>query len=259
MNRILTPYERNQLIKHRLPESALNSSRDVPVEYVTGHVDFCGRDFIVNREVLIPRVETEELVSITVSRCVALSQGKERSFANERHLVIADIGTGSGCIGVSVFLELCKRQLTSHIYLSDISKEALSVAKENARRLIPPENQQFVHFLHSDLLANYPPSQLFDIVVANLPYVPSTRIPNLDDAVRDFEPTIALDGGPNGLTLIKHLIDQARGRIRTSGVLMLEVDETHSRDDFPDVHEFTAQLQRDSFGKHRFLVMTSRA
>ncbi|PIP85789.1 protein-(glutamine-N5) methyltransferase, release factor-specific, partial [Candidatus Collierbacteria bacterium CG22_combo_CG10-13_8_21_14_all_43_12] len=161
-----------------------DSIGEQPVEYVTGHAEFCGLDFLVNPSVLIPRLESEKIVHFAVDYI---------NRQNLAHPAVADIGTGSGCLGLSVAAYLIKQNTPYTIYLSDTSVPALNLAKENAGRILrSPEN---LFFQESNLLENYPHIK-FDIILANLPYIPSNNIATLPESVKDFEPVSALDGGP---------------------------------------------------------------
>jgi release factor glutamine methyltransferase len=160
-----------------------------PVAYITGEAGFFGRTFGVDERVLVPRPETEHLVEAALGALRAA--GKTRGN-------IADIGTGSGAIAISLAAELPD----AWIFGTDISQDAIDVARRNAAR-----NNVFQSctFLHGDLaqpLGRFAP---FDALVANLPYVPTAEIPAAPDPVA-FEPWLALDGGPDGLALYRRLI-----------------------------------------------------
>ena len=108
-------------------------------------------------------------------------------------------------------------------------------------------------WLKSDLFDSYPRSLKFDLIIANLPYIPSDRISKLSASVKNFEPYLALNGGSDGLKLINKLIAQSQSRLKSKGVLLLEIDETHKIKDFPLPKNFRAEILTDSFGKNRFL------
>ncbi len=156
-----------------------------PLAYITGKKAFYGRDFLVNPSVLIPRPETELLVQLAVTE-------RER-FPNP--IRIADVGTGSGCIAVTLAREISG----SRIFAVDISRNALITATQNAERHgVSPR----IHLVQAHLLDCF--SAQFDIICANLPYIPSGILKNLD--VRRYEPELALDGGEEGLRFIQPLI-----------------------------------------------------
>ncbi|MBB6283078.1 peptide chain release factor N(5)-glutamine methyltransferase [Geobacillus subterraneus] len=156
----------------------------VPVQYLIGHEWFYGRPFLVNRHVLIPRPETEELVLGVLERVPRLFAGRER-------IDVVDVGTGSGAIAVTLALENRSLSVTA----TDISEEALTVARENARRL-----GASVSFLRGDLLQPLiEQGRTVDVVVSNPPYIPEADAALLSPVVKDYEPHTALFGGRDGL------------------------------------------------------------
>lgn len=183
-----------------------------PVAYLTGEKEFMGLSFLVNPAVLIPRPETELLVEN------ALLLARE-FFSSGEPVFLAEAGTGSGAVAVSVASFLPD----SFVYATDISPGALAVAEKNAERQGVREK---IVFLEGDLL-----SPLFalgltgriNIVLANLPYVPTARLKRLAPDVRRYEPLLALDGGPDGLSLYRRLIPQARHLLSVPGWLLVEI------------------------------------
>ena len=241
--RKLTPYEQNHLRKWA-PKIDSDAIGDQPVEYTTGHVEFLGLDFLVTPDTLIPRLESEQMVTD------ALQFIDDHNLA---HPTIADIGTGSGCLGISLAVKLAKRQIPYSIFLSDISLKALKVADLNAQRLLhSPEN---LFFLESNLLENFPKIQ-FDLILANLPYIPSKNIAGLDPSVKDFEPKIALDGGPKGNLFINALLDKIPHFLKKGGLAILEIDDTHDLKSFSFPKGISARITNDCFHKPRFLMVT---
>lgn len=244
--RILSPREQTHLARFSIPQVKWDQIGEQPVEYVTGKAEFYGQVFSVNENVLIPRVETEELVDLVLSTI------RDEYPAHEK-LIIADVGCGSGAIGLSLAKVLGKLRPGTQLYLSDYSAQAVEVAKKNSQLLLSSEENQKIEFLTSDLLINYPPV-IFDVVVANLPYIPSERVSYLDESVKDFEPHLALKGGPEGLTLIYRLLDQIDRFLSPTGWLFLEIDHTHSLDDFRQYKkDWKIELFKDEFGQNRFL------
>ncbi len=202
----------------------------IPEEYKTGFAKFYGRTFFVNRNVLIPRLETEQIV--TIAKQLVLSNDLRK---------IADAGTGSGCLGITLKLELPNCEVS----LIDISEIALKVAKINAKRL-----NASVKIIKHDLLD----SEKYDLVVANLPYIPHQRIANLDPSVRDFEPRLALDGGIRGLEIIYKFLDSPQ--LVNVRYLVLEIDDTHRLADFKKYeNRFVLQLKKDLFKRNRYLIL----
>lgn len=172
-----------------------------PVAYITGHREFYGLDFYVDRRVLIPRPETELLVESAI-----------RLAKHNRADTIADIGTGSGAIAVSLALNLPR----AAIYASDISPDALEVARINCER---HGVQERVRLLPGDMLEALP--EPVDLIVANLPYVSELELGR--SPALSFEPALALDGGADGLYQIRRLLSQLDGKLKERGHLLLEV------------------------------------
>jgi len=173
-----------------------------PLPYLLGHWDFYGLEFIVTPDVLIPRPESELIVEKALS-WLKLHPGKH---------VIADVGTGSGCIAVS----LAVNHANLHIFASDISFSALQVASLNAHK---HKVAKEIDYYQANLLA--PVYADFDLVCANLPYIPSTTLKALD--VYKHEPVMALDGGFDGLVLIQHLMEQVSQRMSEHSLLLMEI------------------------------------
>lgn len=170
-----------------------------PLAYITGQREFFGLDYHINHNVLIPRPETE----ILVAKALALAE-------NSNIETIADIGTGCGVIAITLALKLAKAK----IYATDISASALEAAAANARRHRVAGR---VQFLSGDLLEPLP--EACDLIVANLPYVREKEITGPAEA----EPRLALDGGPDGLKLIKRLCHTVPAKLKNQGYLLLEI------------------------------------
>lgn len=162
-----------------------------PFQYITGQETFYGRDFLVNEHVLIPRPETEELIEEVKKRVARL-------FEEHKTLKIADIGTGSGAIALTVKKEISNAEVTA----TDISTEALVVAKKNAERL-----KAKVEFKQGDLIAPIA-DQKWDIILSNPPYIGSHEAESLSDTVIDYEPHLALFAAEDGLQLYRKMTEQ---------------------------------------------------
>lgn len=179
-----------------------------PVQYLLGTQEFCGRDFVVSPAVLIPRPETEILVEAVLEPC--------RSAAG---LLVADVGTGSGCIGISLALA----RPDAVVYATDVSAAALAVARHNA---ICHGVRARMHFLVGDLVAPLHEAGLggqLNVLVANPPYIPESALADLQPEVRDFEPWLALAGGADGMALHRTLIAAAPRLLAPRGFFALEV------------------------------------
>jgi release factor glutamine methyltransferase len=176
-----------------------------PVAYLVGHREFYGLELQVDKRVLIPRPETELLVDAVLDHIE--SRG-------DRSVKMVDVGTGSGAIALAVAAN-CP---TVAIYAVDLSPDALQVAQANVERL--DERRQIV-LLQGDLLTSLP--EPVDIIAANLPYIASPVFATLAADVRDFEPRLALEAGPEGLDAIARLLEQAPAHLKPGGVLFLEI------------------------------------
>lgn len=175
-----------------------------PVAYILGRRGFYDRDFIVTPDVLIPRPETELLLE----RALAF-------VANRPNAVVADIGTGSGALAVT----LATHAPQATVYAVDISEAALGVARRNAEQYDIAER---VAFLQGDLLEPLIRRGIrLDLIMANLPYIASDEVPRL--AVSRYEPVLALDGGPDGLVLVRRLLDQLPDVLTNDGLALFEI------------------------------------
>ena len=198
--RDITPEQQAELEK-----LIVRAEQGEPIQYIIGHVDFRGLEIHCDPRALIPRPETELLVETVLS-----SIGNRQS-----SIIIADVGTGTGCIALALLAELPNAEVTG----VDISSEALALAHENAERLGLSERFQP---LGNNLLDGFAEASL-DIVVSNPPYILSDVCKTLDASVRDFEPKLALDGGADGLDLIRPLVEQAARVLKPGGRLFLEI------------------------------------
>jgi release factor glutamine methyltransferase len=242
--RKLSPYERTHLLRHGIDASKIEAFGEMPVEYITGEVAFMDRSFVVSKDVLIPRIETEELVEHGIKMIQQAAQRHTTAMKDDR-IWISDVGTGAGAIAISLLLELQSRQPElidrCRVFASDISGAAMSIARKNAARLLDTNLQEKIIWLQSNLLSTVPKEWIPMIIIANLPYIPSERIAFLDTSVSEFEPHIALDGGPDGLDLVRNLLLQLAERQlpNTTVSVCCEVDYTHTETVF---HELVKEL-----------------
>jgi release factor glutamine methyltransferase len=179
-----------------------------PAQYITGHQEFWGLDFIVSPAVLIPRPETEHVIETVLE----LAKARELGTKFEK---IADIGTGSGCIAVALAREFPAAKISA----VDISPEALEIARANAAR---HQMEKRIGFLASDLLAALP-KEHFDLVVSNPPYVGASEADKVQRQVREFEPKVAVFSGVEGMDIYRRLIPQARAALVPGGWLVMEM------------------------------------
>jgi release factor glutamine methyltransferase len=215
------------------------SSHNKPVQYEKGYVEFFKLKFLVDARVLIPRPETEILVE-QVIRAEATS--------------VVDIGTGSGCIAISIAKNLPECKVTA----IDISPDALDVAKKNA--VLNGVSSQ-IDFIESDLLSAFTDTSnvKFDIIATNLPYIPSSRILSLDSSVKDFEPHLALDGGEEGFELYRKLFVEMIQKNIYPLYFLGEIDITHSEIAKKEAEKYfpraKVEVRNDLTKRPRFLVI----
>lgn len=250
--RQLSAYEKNHLHSHGIDFESIDSYGEMPVEYITNTVKFLGRVYRVTQDTLIPRIETEELVEHIAQEFLSMP------FKKLTQIKAADVGTGSGVIGLSLLDYSERSKISLDMTLTDISGRALTVARENYQRLFP-KNLRYgsIRFHEGDLLSGISKSEQYAFIVANLPYIPTNRISSLQTSVKDFEPILALDGGKWGFDLVQRLTHDARSFLMPGGKLFLEVDDTHGSELFlRNVPEYQWQFLSDQFQKQRFAVGT---
>ncbi len=204
----LNPDERG-----RFRDLVLRRRNGEPAAYLTGAREFWSRRFEVTPAVLIPRPETETLVSTALRELG--SKGTPR---------ILDVGTGSGILAITLALEIP----AATVVATDLSAEALEVARQNAVRLGASER---ITFLCGDRFAPLDRRpEPFDAIVSNPPYIPTADLDRLDPGVRDFEPRVALDGGPDGLGLIASLVEEASRHLVAEGLFAFEIGAGQAED-----------------------------
>lgn len=218
-----------------------------PSQYIKGLVEFYKLRFKVTPDVLIPRPETELLVDEVLNYC-------KLSTANCQ--LVLDIGTGAGNIAISI----AKNAPDAKIIATDVSAKALKIAQQNAQ-FHGVEKQ--IKFLRSDLLSalNYTlnPIPYTLIIVTNLPYIPSERIPYLDSSVKDFEPHVALDGGEDGFELYRELFEQINQKGLKPSLIIGEIDYTHGELAINEAQQYfpeaKVEVKTDLACKQRILLI----
>jgi len=211
-----------------------------PVQYIIGTEEFYGRTFEVNEDVLIPRPETEELIVETTTRI-------NRLFANQSNLSLADIGTGSGAIAITMKLEMPDL----HVTATDLSPQALKVAQQNAQNL-----QAQLSFAQGDLTEPLSDAK-WDIVLSNPPYISHDEATTLSDSVLNYEPHSALFAEENGLYLYKRLAQELPAIMNRPGLIGLEIGYQQG----PAVQDFfqkafpkaQVEIVKDINGKERMI------
>jgi release factor glutamine methyltransferase len=176
----------------------------IPLQHLLGTTEFFGREFLCDARALVPRPETEQLVELVLESKIHPTPAGSKS-------EILDVGTGSGVIAITLALELPEASVTA----IDQSPDALALAADNAKKL-----GATVSFVHGDLLPAEPAS--FDVIAANLPYIPTAEIAALAKEVQ-HDPVAALDGGADGLDLVRRLIEIAKPRMNPDARIFLEI------------------------------------
>ncbi len=232
-----------------------------PLQHLLGSAEFYGRSFEVNRSVLIPRPETELLAELSV-RHLKKRFGADQCSSPptnhlERPLKALDYGTGSGCLAITLALEM-PPEMVVEISALDISPDALEVARRNSRR---HGCEQAVRFLEGNGFAALGSTSLgaggFDLIVANPPYIPTGEIEGLEPEVRDHDPVLALDGGSDGLDFFRHLASHAPVRLLSGGVLMAEFGDGQFESIaalFRSESWIVDEPAKDDTGRPRFLI-----
>jgi release factor glutamine methyltransferase len=245
-------WEKNWLLQHHWTmaeiEQLENENNEVPVEYLTGRASFSGLVLKVNRQTLIPRLETEKLVDLVVNYI-------EEKITKNKEVKIAEIGTGSGAIAITLGKKLAKLKQKFQILATDISKSALKVAKENI------SNHQLTEKIELSW-ANLLEQLEFpaEILIANLPYIPTTRKPLLAKSVIYFEPETALFAGKTGFDLIEKLLNQLIKKAQREKnwqlpeAIFLEIDDSHQEKNFQSWPEYHWKILTDFNQKNRYAV-----
>ena len=212
----------------------------VPIAYIINEKEFWEKIFYINRSVLIPRPESELLVDQVLR--ITNKYSKK---------TILDIGTGSGCLIISVLLN---RRNWKGVAL-DISKEALKIAKTNAK-MQHIDNR--IRFINSDIDKFF--SNKYDLILTNPPYIKKTLISTLDKDVKNFEPLVALDGGLDGLLTINNVIKKSKRLLRKNGKIILEFDNSqlfNIKKKLMNNKFYINEVLKDLSGKNRCIVATS--
>lgn len=237
-----------------LKSSIINHKSNFPIQYQKGYIEFYKFRFKVTPDVLIPRPETELLVDevlMSLRGAIATKQS-----------TILDLGTGAGNIAISLAKQLPTQHVGIRIIATDISPKALRVARKNAKLHGVTDK---ISFVQSNLLSNLSDSLIHQstetlIIVTNLPYIPSARIPYLDSSVKDFEPLIALDGGEDGFDLYRKLFQQISHLKLKPKLIIGEIDYTQGELAVTEAQKYFPNIQIevkiDLTHKQRILKIT---
>lgn len=226
----------------KLYKSSLEALKEnKPIQYVIGNVNFCGLKFIVNKNVLIPRFETEELVEQVVEYTKDLNKDK---------IKILDLGCGSGAIGLTLKSILKDSEVT----LVDISKEALEVAKLNANNL-----NLDVTFIESDWFSNVKLEQ-YDIIVSNPPYIRTDE--EIEEIVKNNEPSLALYGGVDGLDCYRKILANIKPYLNNKFLIAFEIGESQKEEIYDIVNKYLKDIEitckKDLYGRNRMIFVRNK-
>lgn len=229
------------VINTRFEDGIKRILNDEPMNYVLGYSYFYGYKFIVNKDVLIPRPETEELVCLILSKYDEYFKGQKVN--------VCDVGTGSGAIAIS----LCREEPNINMYASDISVQAVEVAKQNAKN-----NEANVNFMCGSMLDPYIENNIkVDILVSNPPYIKQDEV--LEVSVVDYEPHVALFGGQDGLKFYREIFENAHKILNDNGMLFFEIgyDQKQNLTDLANKYFENAHIEvfKDINGKDRMLFI----
>ena len=219
-----------------------------PLQYIVGETEFWGLKIRVTPDVLIPRPETELLVEEALKTsppAPLLHDAGEGCRRRGEEIYILDIGTGSGCIAIALVKNLPDAKVTA----TDISKEALAIAQQNAEANGIADRIEFILSDIAPWKTFQAAGRVFDLIVSNPPYIPTNEFPDLQPEVRDFEPRRALDGGSDGMDVIKSILTEAPSFLRRGGRLLLEIG-----DGAAVKKEMNLKIRKDYAGKDRIAI-----
>ena len=228
-------YLKKYLPKDKLEAGLKELKEGKPVQYIVGNVDFYDINLLVNENVLIPRFETETLIEKTINYVKELTEPLE----------ILDIGTGSGAIAITL-----AKHLNCHVLATDISKKAIEIAKENAKR-----NDVQIDFKQSDILKNV--QGKFDVIISNPPYIAKEEV--IDPLVKNNEPNIALYADNNGLYFYEEILKNIKPYLKEKCLIAFEIGMTQSKSITKLAQNFLPQskiiTEKDLTGKDRYIFI----
>ena len=229
-------YLKKYLDKDKLEEGLEQLKQGIPVQYIVGNVNFYGNTINVNKNVLIPRFETELLVDKTIKYI-------KNNF--KHHVDILDIATGSGCIAITL-----KKEIDSTVDASDISEEAIKVAQENALN-----NKVDINFINSDMLTNI--TKKYDIIISNPPYL--TKEDDIMDIVKNNEPEIALYAKDNGLYYYDIILKNIKNNLKDKYLIAFEIGYTQGEAikniALKYLDNINVKIEKDYSNKDRFVFI----
>jgi release factor glutamine methyltransferase len=247
--RTLTPQE-----LERFRDCIRRRGRREPLQHIIGSISFCGLELAVNRHVLVPRPETELLAEsawgFLNQRSSAARLQDAPAPAPDQPPTALDFGTGSGCLAIALAVK-CP---AARVDALDISPEALELARQNALRC---DVARRIRFFGGDGFNALPPSARYDLLVGNPPYIATAEIATLEPEVRDYDPRVALDGGPDGMDFYRRLAAEAGPFLQPGGQMMLEIGDRQAptlRDLFERQKWIVERLLEDYTQRPRILI-----
>lgn len=230
-----------ELIKYMLEQRTNN----VPIQYLVGKTEFMSLSFVVSPAVLIPRQDTE----ILVEKCIELVKTRSSAEAGNCKVNVLDMCTGSGCIAISI-AHYCP---DSRVLACDVSRDALAIAKVNSER-VGVENRLELRW--GNLFEALDGEQQFDLIVSNPPYIETKTISELQKEVRDHEPSLALDGGQDGLDFYRRITALAPNYLKQGGYLAFEIgyNQAQSVSELMSQYFYNIEVHKDLSGNDRVVV-----
>lgn len=229
----------NKLDDNYYNESLKKLEEGLPIQYIIGNVDFYGNIIKVNKSVLIPRFETELLVDLSIK--------KIKNIFKDKKIDILDLGTGSGCIAITL-----KKEINSNVDAVDISKEAIEVAEDNAK-----ENHVDINFINQDMTTYK--SKLYDVIISNPPYIRYDE--EIMNIVKENEPHLALYAKDNGLYFYKHIIKNIPYITKENYLVCFEIGYEQANDIIDIANKYldniNISVEKDYSGKDRFIFITN--
>lgn len=236
-------YLKKYLEKDKLEEGLKLLEKGFPPQYIIGNVDFYGNLIEVNKNVLIPRFETELLVEHTINYIKKLYSNK-----NISNLKILDIGTGSGCIAITL-----KKELNSILTATDISSDALTLANQNAIN-----NKVEIEFINSNIFSNI--KDTYDIIISNPPYIREDE--QIEDIVKNNEPHLALYAKDNGLYFYKNILKESSNHLKKKFLIAFEIGGEQGEQIKELAHKYLdnieVEIKKDYSNKDRFVFIYNK-
>lgn len=220
--------------------------RGCPLSYILGNIDFYKENYIITKSVLIPRPETELIVEEAITFV--------NKFNKIRQLKMLEIGTGSGCISISILNNI--KNIDVQIVATDISESALKIAQRNVNINLQKSRRSRIMFVEQDILTELP-SECFDLIISNPPYIPLDEYKKLEKSLY-YEPEIALTDFSNGLRFYKRLALSVKNNLNTGGMAIFEIHSMNTENTLKVFKEILGKktilmILKDTFGRDRFL------